>query len=270
MKTSQSISALVATVGFAAVSVRAQVAGLSTSCQSAATGLISTPFSNCANIPGLVSVVTATGSVVTPVDSWIKGVCSSAPCSQADIDTASASIDTGCSTDLANGVPAALALSIVTANYTLVREVVCLQAISNSTFCLTDFLNAYQTSSGSPVTVSGVSALLGNPASLESTLANVPASDICTDCNHAILTKASALITDSTDASSLSSAASKECGASFADGSVPATVQEASSTTTGTAPAVSSSSLSGAPGRMNLGLGAVVGSALAGGFVMML
>lgn len=80
--------------------------------------------------------------------------------------------------------------------------------------------------------------------------------DLCTDCNHALVSAYSSL-----DNGTLTSFASSECGSSFADGQTPSTVSLKSSN--GSSSSTESTSLNGA-GRM--GAGAVVAGAVAVAF----
>lgn len=91
---------------------------LSASCQSAATGLLSTNFATCANVVGLVQVVSASGSVITPLNNWLNGLCPKT-CAQSDLSTAQNSINSGCASDISGGNPLALGLQALTANYTV-------------------------------------------------------------------------------------------------------------------------------------------------------
>lgn len=65
------IAAAAATV-FLASSASAQLSGLtsglSSSCQQSAAGLLAGDFATCANLIGLVSIITAQGSVISPVN----------------------------------------------------------------------------------------------------------------------------------------------------------------------------------------------------------
>ncbi|KAH8928876.1 hypothetical protein BT69DRAFT_1212243, partial [Atractiella rhizophila] len=140
----------------------------------------------CANVLGLVSVVSATGSVVQPVNSWISGICSSDPCSQTDLTSANQAITSGCATDIQGGNEAAQALALLTSNYTQLREVTCLQATSNNTFCLTNFLQGVQDSTGKDITKDFVINLFQTPDAVINTLSEVPASTLCTDCDKGL------------------------------------------------------------------------------------
>ncbi|KAM0753677.1 hypothetical protein T439DRAFT_322565 [Meredithblackwellia eburnea MCA 4105] len=243
-------------------SVTSALGGLSTNCQTAATSLLTSSFGTCVNVLGLVNVLSASGSIISPLNSWLSGACSQT-CSSSTLSTASSTIESGCSTDIQNGTAIAVGLETLTTNYTAVKNVLCLQAVSNSTFCLSNLLTAVQTATGTNVTTSTVTSLLTDGvSSLTSLLSEVPASSLCTDCTHAMVSKLQVLASStSTSSSSALSAVSSECGASFVDGSIPSTVQEASSSNSSSSAsasasssksAVSSTSLSAA-GRVSVG-----------------
>lgn len=67
--------------------------------------------------------------------------------------------------------------------------------------------------------------------SLLPTLQALPASAVCTDCLHGLVTKLQVLIptTSSSTASSIYSGVSSKCGATFVDGKLPAGLAEAGS-----------------------------------------
>jgi hypothetical protein len=153
----------------------------------------------------------------------------------------------------------------VVANFNSVKEAVCLQQSSNSTYCVTDLLTKIQTALGTDLTVSTLTSL--DLASLE----KIPSSDVCDDCAHALTTKlvpilesasssssattggssasgagsASAAVstvaasgaaarkakrqsTSSVSTSDISSAISSYCGSSFLDGQIPSGIQDGS------------------------------------------
>lgn len=227
-------TAKIFTVALTALSFLAQaqaqnLTSISQSCQTTVTGILASPIANCINVAGLLGVASASGSVITPLDGWIKGVCSTT-CSPSDLSTAKTNVMSGCAADLQSGNPAAEAIYVLTANYTQVKDVLCLEAVSNSTFCLTDFLNNVQTSSGKTLDLNTVAGLISsNVQTLESLLGSLPNSQLCSDCNKAFVSKVTPFLPQS-DVSQLDALATSKCGASFVDGSLPSTVKEASGT----------------------------------------
>ncbi|CAH7668911.1 hypothetical protein BY996DRAFT_869814 [Phakopsora pachyrhizi] len=213
-------------------------AGLSPGCQAAAGGLLSTEFSSCANIIGLVSLISAQGGLIDPLSNWISGVCSASPCSSATLSTTSTSLNAGCGADIQKGVPSAIALNTVITNYNPIREMICTQYSTNSTFCATSILSNIQTATGKSITLNEVQAVVSGGLNALP-LSSVPASAYCNDCGHALFTKSKAINVNTgssnlTSASSgASDAAAQTCGASFNDGKVPSTVRVAGSTKAG-------------------------------------
>lgn len=210
-------------------------AGLSTECQAAAGGLLSSDFSSCANIIGLVSVLGATGSVLSPLESWISGICSSSPCSSSTLSTASSSINSGCSGDVSKNVPSAIALNTVINNYQAVRNMICTQYSGNSTFCVPYVLGNIQTATGKMITLGEVQGLVTSGLGSLS-LSNVPSGTYCNDCGHAIFTQSAAISVSTSSANNLtvastgaSSSLTTTCGAGFGDGKIPSAVRIAGS-----------------------------------------
>ncbi|KAL8276839.1 hypothetical protein RQP46_010770 [Phenoliferia psychrophenolica] len=220
---------------------------------------------------GLVSVLSATGSIITPLTSWLGGACTQT-CSSATLSTAESTIQSGCASDITSGAALATGLQTLTSNYTAVKDVLCLQAVSNSTYCLTNLLTSVEAATGSPVNVSSVTSLLtGGTAGFATLLSTLPASTLCTDCTHALVSKLTVLAKDTSTSTSSLSSVSSECGASFTDGTIPSTVQEgtsAASSSASSTSAVTSTSLSGAS-TLVPGLGGAMAvamvAALAGG-----
>lgn len=84
----------------------------------------------------ILRVVTGTGSIITPFNTFLQGACSQT-CSASTLTTATSSIQSGCATDLSSNNEIATLLLTLVQNYTEVKGVACLQASSNNTFCLT-------------------------------------------------------------------------------------------------------------------------------------
>lgn len=105
--------------------------GVSTQCQSTLLAVAASPQSDCLNPSGLLQVFLqgTSGSVVTPVDTWLKGLCSRGPCSNDDIAAIVTNVTSGCATDLqpilGNAQPGSLT-PLVQEIYPTVRKAVCL------------------------------------------------------------------------------------------------------------------------------------------------
>lgn len=224
-------------------SIGSLAAGLSTSCQTAAGSLLTSEFGTCSNIIGLVSVVGATGSVISPLNNWISGVCSATPCSNATLTSATQTITSGCGADALKGSAIAAALTNIISNYNPVKDLLCTQYSSNSTFCVPYLLGNVQTATGINITLNEVVSMLSGGAS--QSFANVPPSAYCNDCGHALVTQSNALtaatnvgsVTAGTNVSSTgaSSSAAGVCGASFNDNKLPSTIRIAGKDASGNA-----------------------------------
>ncbi|BGP08273.1 hypothetical protein JCM10049v2_004120 [Rhodotorula toruloides] len=261
-RTAIALTAALAATGAHAQSASSLLNGLSSQCTSAATSLLGSDFASCSQLSGLLSVVTASGSVVDPINNWLGSVCSASNCSTAAIQNATSVIDNGCSSELSSGQAIVTTARAVVANFNAVKEGICLQYSSNSTFCITSLLQNVQSATGQQISLSTLTSLSA------STLQSIPSSSVCTDCAHGLVTKLGSALSNGTSSSTESSvfgAISSYCGSSFADGQVPSTLKEASSSNSSSSgnSAVDSKSLSGA---VSLGAGSwkAAGAALAG------
>jgi hypothetical protein len=103
--------------------------GVSTQCQNTLIAVAASPQSECLNPSGLLQIFVQSGSVVTPVDTWLKGLCSRGPCSNDDLAAIVTNVTSGCATDLqpilGNAQPGSLT-PIVQEIYPTVRKAVCL------------------------------------------------------------------------------------------------------------------------------------------------
>lgn len=79
---------------------------------------------------------------------YINGICSSAPCSNQTVQSTESSIQSGCATDISNGVASAVALSTIVGQYPTVRDLLCLQYTTNSSNCVIQTLTDIQTANG--------------------------------------------------------------------------------------------------------------------------
>lgn len=113
-----------------------------------------------------------------------------------------------------------LGRNTVITDYPDIRDLLCLQASSNQSYCVTDTLTNIQTANGSDITVSSVERILGGGfGPFLASLNNLPSSAYCTDCGHAIITVAGRIANNATGSSSAtgsaSSAISSKCGSAF-------------------------------------------------------
>merc|ERR1712014_197687 len=109
---------------------------------------------------GLVSVLGASGSIITPIHNWISGVCSAAPCSNDTLSSATQTISSGCGADAQKGSVAAVALMAIVSNYNAAKNLVCTQYTSNSTFCIPFILGNVQTAAGQNISITEVASIL--------------------------------------------------------------------------------------------------------------
>ncbi|PLW05268.1 hypothetical protein PCANC_28861 [Puccinia coronata f. sp. avenae] len=110
---------LVATAA-AQMDMKALIGDMSPQCQAAAGSLVTSDFSACSNLMGLVNVLGASGSLIAPLDTWVNSICSITPCSASTIATAAATVQAGCDADAKKGVATALEVTALVPNYAAV------------------------------------------------------------------------------------------------------------------------------------------------------
>ncbi|OAV93652.1 hypothetical protein PTTG_06324 [Puccinia triticina 1-1 BBBD Race 1] len=230
----------------AQMDMKALIGNLSPQCQAAAGGLMTSEFSSCSNLMGLVNILGAQGSLLTPWNAWVDSVCGMPPCSTSTITTAATSVKGGCEADAKKGVAAALEMTTLVNNYETVRNALCLGYKSNHTRCASDLLANAEKAAGRPLTLTEVSGFLTEGVnSLTPVLSKMPKESVCNDCGHALVTVLTptssmpGMAMNSTMASmpmngksmagsgvtgNLTSGATAMCGASFADGKIPDTI----------------------------------------------
>lgn len=217
------------------MSISSILGDLSSSCQGALTGLLTSDFSTCANVLGIANIASASGSVVTPVNTYIQGICTNAPCTQAALNNASSTIQTGCSSDLSSGSSIPVALEAIVNNYGDIRSLLCTKQTANNTYCVTQTLYAVQNTTGTQLTITALEGIFSN-SSTSNFLDSIPTSVYCTDCGHAIVTEALPIVQNvsSSDKSTFSKDVSDKCGASFVDGKLPSDISTVSNSSEST------------------------------------
>jgi hypothetical protein len=186
--------------------------------------------SSCLDIPALAQVFNtpADASIVQPFDSWLKGLCGHAICSDATLEAIANIVSPACSTELtALGFTPGNFATELKAVYPVFRKIICLkQSVSSrfycfstvingdrlelpysgNTLCLTEFLTQVEKKYGT-LTLTKALQLLTNPP------ADLPKELTCSNCNKAaynILAQASP-----TDANAAKPALQQQCGAAF-------------------------------------------------------
>ncbi|KAI7944892.1 hypothetical protein MJO28_010587, partial [Puccinia striiformis f. sp. tritici] len=208
----------------------------STSCQLAASSLLSGEFGTCADLMGLVSILETKESIISPINTWVTEACSVTPCDEAGLTTARKVIRKGCAVDLEEQSVAAVALYSIITHYNATRDMFCTQHKEDGTFCLPSVLGNVEERSGEKITVAEVVSLIsGKLSRADRAFIAVSKETHCTDCAHAIVSQSAAMI----DAIRKDSAGIKfehaheqhmhqvsdVCGPSFEDRKLPPTVR---------------------------------------------
>ncbi|KAF9653219.1 hypothetical protein BDM02DRAFT_2160968 [Thelephora ganbajun] len=209
---------------------------VSTQCQNTIIAVAASPRSECLNPSDLLQVFLLgnSGSVVTPVDTWLKGLCARGSCSNDDIASIVTNVTTGCATDLqpvlGNAQPGALT-PLVQEFYPTVRKGVCLaDASKNKQLCITQTLSTIERATGT-LTIDKLLQVV--PAIIDGETSSLNGANICTPCVKQIYNVFKNDFPAIFGQGNIASNVQANCGASFVDGvSDPNIVQTASSKTT--------------------------------------
>jgi len=216
----------------------AQISGISTQCQNTILAVAASPQSDCLNPSALLQVFLqgTTSSVVTPVDTWLKGLCARGPCSNDDIAAIVTNVTSGCATDLqpvlGNTQPGSLT-PLVQEIYPTLREAVCLaDASNNNQLCVTQTLSNIQTATGGTLTLTQLILIVSDVVAGQTSSLN--GANLCTPCVKQMYNVAkNAFPAIFGQGTSIASDLQTGCGSSFVDGtSDPNIVETASNGTT--------------------------------------
>jgi len=273
-KYSLSLFAIGATTGLVAAQNLGNL-GLSQSCQTALENAIDTPaFSTCMNILGALPVVTSTtnDSLVSPVASWLNGLCAASPCDNATLTAAATNISSGCQSDLSShetGVSAATILNTAIQFYPTVRQVVCLKdtgSTGSGELCITELLTDVQTAVGQPLSINTLSQIPAIISSGNFGGISIPKNITCSNCTQAAWSIVDQQIPQAANVSVITSTLNSQCGASFVSSasSLPANIVEGTGTAAPSASSTGSKSGAVVPRISMQGLvGALVASTAA-------
>ncbi|KIK67285.1 hypothetical protein GYMLUDRAFT_238594 [Collybiopsis luxurians FD-317 M1] len=193
-------------------------------------GLLTSPDAACLNPGALLSFVVGNnaGNIVSTVNTWLTGICSSGACTNQSIANVMTNLTSGCSSELSSlGISVSSiqseAISIAQQVYPTVRQVVCLKDDTANQLCAVETLNNLQSVVGNLSTSADLS-VLNLFADAEKLFANGVQNIACTDCMKESFSIAKAnfpsLVADAEpEAQAL-------CGASFLDGNLPSTVSQ--------------------------------------------
>lgn len=249
-------------VAVAAVGAAAQdLSSLSSSCQTAVTGILTGPAGTCLGVAGLVNVAMtpANQSIIAPIDNWVTSTCSQPACTNATLDSLMSNITTGCATDLsAAGVTSDDISSykpLVESFYPVVREITCLKDTSSNAYCVTTTLKAIESFIGEPLSINSISTIAPK---LAASGTEVPKDLVCSSCIQAAYGIIKPYLTKS-DIQTTDSYFSGECGSTFTNGTTPTNIIQTASTAT-----AGSSTASGGAMSLNTGVFGSVAAVMLG------
>ncbi|KAI0356253.1 hypothetical protein OH77DRAFT_1423864 [Trametes cingulata] len=247
-------AALVAGLQMAGTSAQS----ISSQCQSTLASIVTDSNASCLNAQALVGLVVSTStsansSVVPTINSWLTGMCSRPACTNDTLASVVQQVTSGCSAELGSlglaNVDAGELTTLVQTAYPTVRQVACLGDTSNNnSLCLTETLNNLEPYTGA-LSVSNIESLASQI--MGGTVPNLPSNVTCTDCTKAAYNIVQQKFGDLT--SGFSSDISSTCGASFTDGTQPASVTQLA--TDSTASTTTSSTSNAAAGMFSAPIG---------------
>jgi hypothetical protein len=202
-----------------------------------------------------------TTSIIPTVNTWLTGMCSQGPCTNATIQAVVTNITTGCASDLAGlGLPTNDTSSVVAAaeeGYPSFREISCLKDTAANSLCVTELLTDIQ-SSTSTLSLSNIFSLLTLYLSGSGSSISLPQNVTCSNCSKAAYTIVSKNLPSLV--SSDQAALQAECGSSFTNGQMPSGIQTTSSnSSSGSTGGAASFSANG----LNVGVAMLVAVSLA-------
>lgn len=243
---------------------------LSQSCQDSINQLANNAaISNCLPIDAIAQIaVQALGTVSTDPSAALALVpqaldvfCAAPVCDAATVAMANNSLAQGCASDVSSGSAYAIAASSLANYYQPIRESLCYQNSTNG-YCIVEtvgnVLAEYQSGGVKP---NGIDASLqsdGLFGDVVSYIGTLPTAEACSDCNHAIYSaiinyqkvRGDSIYSNLTNGhgSQLEQAITTKCGASFTDGSIPASIHSAGNGTSSTGASSSTNGTSSSNG----------------------
>jgi len=203
---------------------------ISSQCESTLVTLAASSDGKCIDASALTGIFLqgSGSSIISPVDTWLHGLCSVGSCSNTVLASLVTNLTSGCGTELTtlfgNLSPSQLT-SIVQEAYPTVRKVVCLEDSTDSDeLCVTQTLTNIQSTTGT-LTLTELSSILDTM--IGGGTLGLPQNTTCTNCNKASYNIANA------DFPSLvgseNATIQTTCGASFTDGSTPSGIVQTAS-----------------------------------------
>jgi len=217
-------------------SALAQFSNVSAQCKSAIIAVAADSRAECLNPNGLLQVFLqgTNSSIVSPVDTWLKGLCSRGSCSNDSLEFIVTNVTGGCASDLQSVLgttqPGSLT-PLVEQIYPTARKAVCLADTSNNNeLCVTETLSSVETVTGN-LTINKLLQIV--PAVVSGNTSSLNGVNLCTPCTKQIYDIAKTDLPAMYAQGDIASKVKATCGASFLDGdSDPKIVQTASNTAT--------------------------------------
>lgn len=189
--------------------------GLSVSCQTTLTGLITSPASTCLNIPGTVAIFStvANSSWIPPINTWLSNFCAADECTSDQISATVGTIADGCSVELGYlQISKEFLVDQAVQYFGIAKQALCLRDSGNSNqLCAITTLNLAQTALGGPLTPDLI--IRNYPLLLENNYA-LAKQIVCTPCTAAALAIIRPAIPEPF-LSTVDSFANEQCGADF-------------------------------------------------------
>ncbi|KAG9100024.1 hypothetical protein FRC06_004603 [Ceratobasidium sp. 370] len=204
--------------------------GVSSTCQSAATAVLSGPAGTCLGVSDLLNIALAPAnqSLISPIDKWLTDTCAQPACTTETLDAAVSNITSGCQTDL--GLTSDDIVDVkqyIDEWYSTAREVACLKDTNAANaFCVTTTLQAIETYAGQPLSKSGIPGIILRFGSAN---AEIPKNITCTPCIQAAYALIRPKLNDA-NRGTWDNYLGGQCGSSYTSGSSPSSIQQSANT----------------------------------------
>ncbi|KAH9957902.1 hypothetical protein BC827DRAFT_1269893 [Russula dissimulans] len=241
---SSAVLAALAASGFGSVFAQSSSLGFSSKCASAFVNMSSSPNAECLDIPGILEIVSANGSILSPVSDWLSSLCTLSACTNNSLAVLATSLTEGCSTELLELSAPSDPTTYLQGYYRVLRDIGCLRNTSDGGFCATDRIEESQNKTQTDYTVANAFAFLSELFA-NGTGILLPPQEPCDDCSKATLDLVFSEV-PWTISKTGNTTISNTCGSSFLDGTEPADILEISpSSNTSSTNATGTSTASG-------------------------
>ncbi|KAL1405546.1 hypothetical protein Q8F55_009184 [Vanrija albida] len=202
------------------------IPGVSTQCSSGVVGLVIGPL-QCMKLTGLVPVLSAEGSIIPGITSYLESLCPAGPvCTPENLQSAETTINNSCAEDKnATGTGATLLTVVdgVLNHYPEFFAGICAKNKTTNAYCVPELLQTIQNETNQDVTLEYLGGLIsGNASALAALTPLATSGKVCTGCLATLYYELEKANVSATSAEA-STALKGQCGNNFGS-SIPSDV----------------------------------------------